>query len=528
MANQSTIGGFQKNGPIPRTNQSYPTSSGIIGGMSQPQTLTQPNQSYATGNIAGVYQPKDTTMKGVSTPPTVNVGGKEQVMKGSPSVLAQQKAMNLNGAGLVEDGMAGELTKAAIASGKYNALPKTEGAPTSTTPAKTETTPTPKVESAPLTTAGQVPGLINSGQQTTNEQQTYSGLMDKSNTPIQGFTDKQARIDKINEQITALKSQYAGQVGAIGGQGADLVFKTGESASMRDAYNQNLIALTDQLNAETGQLGALNTQQQTQVTAGTAANTAAQTQAARATGVAGTAVSAVAPIAGVQYGTQTIQPGMLGQNGGTQGGVQPNDPYYATLQNYAQMAANGQYGAIPSSVTGNAMLNDQMNQMAKTINPSYNPVTSAAQTNITTQQAGNVANMTASYQSAANLGSQLKDLITTYGVNPNDLNAANRAIQAVAANTSSPQYQALNNLVTDLVATYSSILTPGSTTDTARATAASLLNDTASGKSIMTTLNNLDDQAKAKIAGQTTSYGANPGTSGSTTGGNMFGSFFPQ
>ena len=125
--------------------------------------------------------------------------------------------------------------------------------------------------------------------------------------------------------------------------------------------------------------------------------------------------------------------------------------------------------------------------------------------------------MTTAYKSAANLGSQLKDLIGTYGVNPQDLNAANDAIQKVAANTSSPQYQALNNLVTDIISTYSSILTPGSTTDTARATASSLLNATASGQSIITTLNNLDDQAKAKIAGQTTSYGEKPSNGSQTS-----------
>ena len=159
-----------------------------------------------------------------------------------------------------------------------------------------------------------------------------------------------------------------------------------------------------------------------------------------------------------------------------------------------------------------------MNQMAKSINPNYNPVTSSAQSAITTQQTGNVAGMTAAYKSAANLGSQLNDLITTFGINPNDVNAVNSGIQKVAQNVSSPQYKALNNLVTDLVSTYSSILTPGASTDTSRATAASLLDASAKGSSIMETLKNLDDQAKAKIAGQTTSYGE-------TAGGNSGGGF---
>ena len=73
--------------------------------------------------------------------------------------------------------------------------------------------------------------------------------------------------------------------------------------------------------------------------------------------------------------------------------------------------------------------------------------------------------------------------------------------------------------MTDLVSTYSSILTPGASTDTSRATAASLIDASAKGQSLIQTLQNLDDQAKAKIAGQTTGYGETPSGGGSSTSG---------
>lgn len=117
------------------------------------------------------------------------------------------------------------------------------------------------------------------------------------------------------------------------------------------------------------------------------------------------------------------------------------------------------------------------------------------------QQVGTIAAMQSAYQQGHNLQSQLIDLITTTGVNGTDVNAMNAAAQKIAANVSDPNYKALSNYVTDLVATYSNILTPGANTDAAKAAAASLLDPTAGGASIITTLRYLDAQAQAKIAG---------------------------
>lgn len=215
---------------------------------------------------------------------------------------------------------------------------------------------------------------------------------------------------------------------------------------------------------------------------------------------------------------------------------QPVNPQQAqaiqgTVQNLAQSVANGSidYNSAYSQLSQYGP--NVQNALLKTIqqsNPSFNvnqsqgdasgqqAVASTGGT-IASQQQTQKANFQQSQKQAQNLSSQLNDLITTFGLNPSDINGVNAGIQKIAQNTSSPQYQALNNLVTDIVSTYSSILTPGASTDTARATAASLLNSTASGKSLLTTIKNLDDQANAKIAGTVTSGNSSGSTGGSSS-----------
>lgn len=496
-----------------------PVYSGVL------PTSLSPNTHTITTNTGG----------GTSTKPAPN-----------PSVLAQQQALNKLGAGLVEDGIAGPLTKAAIA--KYGNGNSTSSSTESSAPAIAPTTSADKFDRttgqpnpsyvdpnappaptpAPLTVGGQLPGLLASGNQTPNEASTLSNLQSQSQNPSQAYTDATNKYQQAVQNLKDLKTNLAKYDQGIEAQGIPMAGIVGQEANLSKSAAAQLDAAQQAVTEAKQAMSYANTQQGLEVQAGTAANSAAQTTAQRGTSVAGTAVGAVAPITGITPGTQTVQPGLLETStGGVSGGISDAD-----MQQYAQMAAKGQLNGVPSFITSNPVLNAQLNNAAKKINSNYNPVTSSAQSAITTQQTGNVAGMTAAYKSATNLGSQLKDLISTYGANPSDLNAANAVIQKVAQNVSSAQYQALHNLVTDLVATYSSILTPGSTTDTARATATSLLNDTASGKSIITTLNNLDDQAKAKIAGQITGYGETPGNSNNANAENIintpYGNINPQ
>lgn len=125
-------------------------------------------------------------------------------------------------------------------------------------------------------------------------------------------------------------------------------------------------------------------------------------------------------------------------------------------------------------------------------------------------QGAQVEGYKSALQQGQNLQSQLGDLITSFGLNPADVNAVNSGIQAIARNTSDPRYQILNNYINDIANTYAQILTPpgGSATDTTRGIAASMLDATAKGTSILDVMKSLDAAANAKIAGTPTYQGS--------------------
>jgi hypothetical protein len=116
-------------------------------------------------------------------------------------------------------------------------------------------------------------------------------------------------------------------------------------------------------------------------------------------------------------------------------------------------------------------------------------------------QYGQIAAYKSSAQQGEQLASQLSDLITAFGLNPSNINAVNSGFQKIAANTSDPHYQALSNYLNDVASRYAQVLTPpgGNATDMTRSIAQSMLNATASGKSIKDVLGYLDQQAQAVI-----------------------------
>ena len=117
------------------------------------------------------------------------------------------------------------------------------------------------------------------------------------------------------------------------------------------------------------------------------------------------------------------------------------------------------------------------------------------------------------HQQAQALQSQLSDLITSFNLNPSDLNAVNAGIQKIAANVSSPQYKILDNYLADVASRYSQILTPagGSATDTTRSVATGMIDSLASGQSIQDVMSALDNQAQAVIANVPTTGGQGGG-----------------
>jgi hypothetical protein len=277
---------------LPNTNQ--PQASGLNAGGSSVMATPQPGlgafNSTTTNNGNG----------GTTTKPTPN-----------PSVLAQQQALNKLGAGLVEDGLAGPLTTAAIAkygTGGTGTSGTTSGviAPTTSAdqfsrqtgqpnpgyinpnaPTPTPTpTPTPAPTPTPTTnyaTSGTTPAVPQSN--------IIGGLLTQANgtNPL---------ADQYRTQLQDIANTQAQSNKNLDTSGIDTSLATGQENVLNRTYAAESQA------AQTGLSNAL-TQTGQQIQAGTAA------------------ASANAPITGVAYGTQTIQPGMLNQqnSGGTSGGT---------------------------------------------------------------------------------------------------------------------------------------------------------------------------------------------------------------
>lgn len=341
------------------------------------------------------------------------------------------------------------------------------------------------------TTQSQQPYTVNNGLYG----QLITGLANKANQPSADYTAQQTAANATLDQIKQLQTNQATQIANIEGSPIDLSLATGQEGILNRLASAKQAALSGQYQAQTNLLSAANTQQGLQ-----------QSGLNQAAGL-------VQPQLG-QYGQAQYSPlgGTVG--GGTGAGVSQNDPFYQTMQTYAQALATGQGTAIPGSISGNPALQAQLLQMAKQINPNFNYNQSTATGQSQQAQTGQAQQYQSAAQQAQNLGLQLQQVVTQAGINPNDINALNTFIQKIAKNTSDPNYPTFQNLISDLANTYAQVLTPagGAVTDKVRDISSSLLNSTQSGQSILQVMKNLDAQVQAKIAGTQTAYGTTNNT----------------
>lgn len=391
---------------------------------------------------------------------------------------------------------------------------------------------------ASSTFGGIVSGLANSSQTGSATTPGY----------IQNTADYGAGNVGIGQQAQTIADQYGQKIASVGQRGAQLgggQLTTGTSpvAEGNAAVTAQTTAAQQQALAtgEAADLQGIGYQLTGQNQAANAANEAAgqsnTAQGLEQSGL-GAAGNLVAPQLG-QPGQAYYNPqsgGAIGQTGGVPAGIDPS-----VWSQYQQDYATGNFGAIPASITGNAQLYGQLQTSAPS-GFNYNTAVGQAQGqqalgaaggtaaagNIVTSQeaAGSVSaaqtQQIADYQSAQqqgqNLISQANNLISTFGLNPSQLNAANSAIQKIAQNTSSPQYQELSNYLSDIASRYAQILTPpgGSATDSTRAIAASMLNSTAQGTSLQAVMSSLDQQANAVIAGVRTTTPTSTATNSGT------------
>jgi hypothetical protein len=432
---------------------------------------TNPNyggQSIQQGQPLAITNVKKTTVDTAGNTTTTHPA------QANPSVLEQQKMLNQKyGAGLVEDGLAGPKTSAAIA--KYLSGSNSP----STTPQATTQTAEPKPK-PPATFPGLINNLADQSSSPFNQSAMSSikSLQDVSKenpgTSGQAYTDYQSAVDDLNK----LQASIAQQTGGIESQPISMQFQQGKKQALERQNAALIEAAQARVEEKASALGYGIQGVQTQQSGFNQAGNLATTGQGLAQNALGTAAGLAAP-----------QLGSIGQV--------PFNPL------------NQQQGSVLGSQGGG------LGQAGQLLGQFQGAQSTASDQFQQTEQ------YKSALQQGQNLQSQFTDLISSFGLNPSDINVVNAGIQKIAQNTSSPEYQMLQNYVNDIANTYAQILTPpgGSATDTTRSIALSMLNATASGQSLITVMQGLDEAAKAKIAGVNTN---NTGTSGGSTGGSGF------
>lgn len=307
--------------------------------------------------------------------------------------------------------------------------------------------------------------LVNASRPTS----TQTGLISDLRRAATGNTD-------IGNRAASISDKYGGEIARVGGLGASAqagynstgtnVVGAGNAAIASQSASQRMQALAAGQQAAlqgtaqqlTGQgqaanafgtaLGGANTQQAQQLSGLSTALGSANTQQAQQISGLGTAANLAQPQTAA-YGQTVFNP-LSGQYEGNSG-LPPE-----TLQQYAQMAANGQYSAIPSSITGNPVLNAQLNTAAQQINPNYSPIVSTAQgaataANVQLEGTATPTAYNAIYQTALNdytnlqqsvenvdqFGSLLTSNMTAGGINPSNVKYANQTLAQIRGQLSS-------------------------------------------------------------------------------------------
>lgn len=410
----------------------------------------------------------------------------------------------------------------------------------------------------PSTFGGYVGALGNQGNSPYNTSaQNSIGL-------LQQATQGNAALGQNAQDIANVAGNSIskiGQLGATGGgyldSGANPTLASGLDAQVRQtaALQQQAVAQGANMQLQ-GNAQALTAQGQQQ----TGYNEAAG-QSLTGQSTAQSALSSAAGLATPQFGAygQTSYNPLTGASNSGGAGVSPSDPFYQTLQTYANLLATGQGSAIPSSITGNSVLNAQIQQMATQINPSFNNNTAAgqasaqqnnasvagsAQTNanqtVYSNAVSDLAQTTAAVSAIDSFGTQLIQNMSNpaanggLGINPSSSQWGNLTLSQLQQQFNSPQYAQFNTNLQGLQARISALLGTGEIPSAATAGATAIVNGNATPAAMQATLNQIANegaaliQSKAQIASSAYQniQSNSGGSSGSGSSGTpMFGSF---
>lgn len=310
----------------------------------------------------------------------------------------------------------------------------------------------------------------------TKEPLSYSGLVgtlaDRAQNPTEQVTDAYGRVTTGAENLRKFRESVADTRQGIFTSPTSARVMQGRDQAVQLANAQKESALASELGAYSDLYSSSMTGQGQQLSAlGTAAGLAQPSPSA--------------------YGQTVFNP--LEGNFAGGGGLPPE-----AMQQYAQMAADGQISAVPSFITSNPVLNAQLNDQAKAINPNYNPITSGAQ--------GQVIASIPELEATNTQAEGIKNRIVSYlndnpGLNPSTLAVGNLLKQWVEGKQlADPKYQTLFNYLNEYTNTLAPILgVGGSPTNLKTEIAASFVNAKASGQSIAQVLESMSQLAKGKI-----------------------------
>lgn len=396
---------------------------------------------------------------------------------------------------------------AAPATSSASYVPPAAGAPAA--PVASPTTPT-----TPVKGVLSYPSIVGSLATASNPSAVQTGLI----KDISKAGKDNAEIANNARQISEM---YGNQIAEIGRLGAGAI--AGHRSTGTSVVGEGNAAIASQ--SASARMSALAAAQEAALQ-GTGQQLTAQQQLANAlsagltgaTNIQGQTITGLTSAAGfaqpqtAAFGQTVFNP-LTGQYEG--GGGLPAD----VMEQYAQMAANGQYAAIPSFITSNPVLSAQLNVAAKSINPSFTPLTSTG--------AGAVLQGVPQLQSANTAAEGIRNTIDQYlaanpQLNTSDLAAGNVLKQWLEGKQlTDPKYQVLFNYLNEYTNTLAPILgVGGDPTNLKTQIAQSFINAAASGQSISQVLGAMSSLASNKIAdiqagalgGQTTvPAGAAPG-----------------
>lgn len=344
--------------------------------------------------------------------------------------------------------------------------------------------------------------------------------------PTAAFTQAQNTANQALQQLEQSRMNEAQALSANAQNAIPLEFQQGRAQVLQTQYQQQQNALAQQYSGAIAAEQAATGQQQTQL------------------GGAEAAVTATTPQLG-QYGQAYYQPLSAGATGAS-AGVAPTDPFYQVLQSYAQDLVNNQPGAVPSSISGNSVLWNQVLQMAQKINPNFNYNASVAggaaqQSNI---QTGGTASTTANqniyntalsnlanYQNMASniksFGDQLLNNMNTAGINPLLSQYANMTLNQLQTQFSSTGYATFNTNIQGLQARVSDLLNTGEIPSSATAGAQAIVNGNINLNAMEATLNQVNNEANAIVQNQASiaknAYSNIQANTGTGTGGGNAG-----